>query len=548
MATTLPYIRLNGEGRWGDRIIAVRVKSTTENPRFQDCKGKDVFFLVDDKPWIGIEAPDILGRTIHYAYQDFKMHPEDFEWASGFQPKMHMLRRGGPITLADQTNHMKFLRDQFQVILGRRFYIADPSPKPIHTASSHGTETDGPRSGQVELPIPRIKPPIMTTPVPTSQPVMPNVVAQAANYLQTSLSGPSSAPDHANNQHCEAIALFKRLMRGEHLSYPQIEKALKWMLLVHRGYDITVTSEDILFVVFQIQFNIFTPDTYLSPALQERIIKAMHRRQAQRFPSQQAPLQRAPLQQILVHQPPVQQAPVQDAFVQRPPFQQARAKQASVQQTPGQFLPAEQLHGHQVPKQQYPAQQLPAQDLQSFLAGHRPIAPQPLSSITPIPVLQNPIVIASTSSPEEQENEEVDDSSIILISEKSASDKTVNRTNSGIHVCSYCGKRFSRPCDFTKHEKQHTRPFKCPEIDCQYHEVGWPTLQELNRHINDKHSPTPKLVSCQFEGCSFSSTRESNMKYHMEQKHNWTYVRARGHGSLKKRKQDEVDFDNDGEH
>lgn len=89
-----------------------------------------------------------------------------------------------------------------------------------------------------------------------------------------------------------------------------------------------------------------------------------------------------------------------------------------------------------------------------------------------------------------------------------------------------CDKIFTRKCDLSKHEKTHSRPFKCPEMTCKYHEMGLPTEKERDRHINDKHDPNPHFYKCDF--CEFRTKRESNCKQHMEKKHNWLYERAKG--------------------
>jgi len=94
-------------------------------------------------------------------------------------------------------------------------------------------------------------------------------------------------------------------------------------------------------------------------------------------------------------------------------------------------------------------------------------------------------------------------------------------------ACRECGKEFKRPCDLTKHEKTHSRPWKCPQSDCKYHEHGWPTEKERDRHVNDKHSSTPSLFKCLFSPCPYSSKRESNCKQHMEKAHGWQYVRSK---------------------
>ena len=93
-----------------------------------------------------------------------------------------------------------------------------------------------------------------------------------------------------------------------------------------------------------------------------------------------------------------------------------------------------------------------------------------------------------------------------------------------------CTKEFKRSCDLTKHEKTHSRPWKCIEKSCKYHEYGWPTEKELDRHINDKHSASPVLYKCHYSPCPYKSKRESNCKQHMEKSHGWVYVRSKNNG------------------
>jgi len=95
------------------------------------------------------------------------------------------------------------------------------------------------------------------------------------------------------------------------------------------------------------------------------------------------------------------------------------------------------------------------------------------------------------------------------------------------YPCRECGKIFPRACDRSKHEKTHTRPWKCPEPDCRYHTEGWPTEKERERHVNDKHMQEAKLYKCLFEPCPYTSKRESNCKQHMEKAHDWQYDRCR---------------------
>jgi hypothetical protein len=102
-----------------------------------------------------------------------------------------------------------------------------------------------------------------------------------------------------------------------------------------------------------------------------------------------------------------------------------------------------------------------------------------------------------------------------------------------IHTCELCDKEFKRPCDLTKHVKTHERPWKCSTEDCKYHEYGWPTEKERDRHVNDKHSSTPSLYHCLFKPCPYTSKRESNCKQHMEKAHNWVYVRSKNNGKAR---------------
>ncbi|KAJ9312564.1 hypothetical protein DTO271D3_7111 [Paecilomyces variotii] len=101
--------------------------------------------------------------------------------------------------------------------------------------------------------------------------------------------------------------------------------------------------------------------------------------------------------------------------------------------------------------------------------------------------------------------------------------------------CKDCDKVFKRPCDLTKHEKTHSRPWKCSEPSCKYFELGWPTEKERDRHVNDKHSTTPALYKCSFSPCTYQSKRESNCKQHMEKAHGWVYVRSKNNGKTGKK-------------
>lgn len=105
-----------------------------------------------------------------------------------------------------------------------------------------------------------------------------------------------------------------------------------------------------------------------------------------------------------------------------------------------------------------------------------------------------------------------------------------DRPGDVVHVCADCKKEFKRPCDLTKHEKTHSRPWKCSEVKCKYHDLGWPTEKERDRHVNDKHTAAPPQYKCLFAPCAYASKRESNCKQHMEKAHGWTYVRSKANG------------------
>lgn len=102
-----------------------------------------------------------------------------------------------------------------------------------------------------------------------------------------------------------------------------------------------------------------------------------------------------------------------------------------------------------------------------------------------------------------------------------------------MHMCRDCKKEFKRPCDLTKHEKTHSRPWKCSEEKCKYFELGWPTEKERDRHVNDKHSAAPPQFKCMFKPCTYASKRESNCKQHMEKAHGWHYIRSKSNGRKK---------------
>ncbi|KAL2018814.1 hypothetical protein VTK56DRAFT_372 [Thermocarpiscus australiensis] len=112
------------------------------------------------------------------------------------------------------------------------------------------------------------------------------------------------------------------------------------------------------------------------------------------------------------------------------------------------------------------------------------------------------------------------------------------------HACPHCNRVFSRLCDLNKHTKSHSRPYKCKVPSCKYSSLGWPTAKELERHENDRHSPSPRTFACSFQPCPYTSKRESNCKQHMEKAHGWVYVRSKPKGK-RVSAQHRVDLDRD---
>jgi hypothetical protein len=96
-------------------------------------------------------------------------------------------------------------------------------------------------------------------------------------------------------------------------------------------------------------------------------------------------------------------------------------------------------------------------------------------------------------------------------------------------------RTFPRQCDLTKHQKTHLRPYKCSDTSCSYHQKGFPTEKECERHWSNVHSADPVLFRCYFhkQGCTHTSKRESNLKQHMEKQHQWTYQRSKSNGKSK---------------
>jgi hypothetical protein len=128
-------------------------------------------------------------------------------------------------------------------------------------------------------------------------------------------------------------------------------------------------------------------------------------------------------------------------------------------------------------------------------------------------------------------SQETSDDSVL----RSMARRKKNAPKEPVQKCCDCDKEFKRPCDLTKHEKTHSRPWKCEDEECKYHTLGWPTEKERDRHMNDKHSKAPALYKCLYPPCAYQSKRESNCKQHMEKTHGWTYVRSKNNSRNNKK-------------
>ncbi|KAL1863136.1 hypothetical protein Daus18300_008129 [Diaporthe australafricana] len=85
-----------------------------------------------------------------------------------------------------------------------------------------------------------------------------------------------------------------------------------------------------------------------------------------------------------------------------------------------------------------------------------------------------------------------------------------------------CNRVFKRPADLIKHEKTHSRPWKCPIESCKYHGYGWPTEKEMDRHYSDTHNiPPPRRHECLFPPCPYTCKRKDNLRSHMQRAHGW---------------------------
>jgi hypothetical protein len=66
--------------------------------------------------------------------------------------------------------------------------------------------------------------------------------------------------------------------------------------------------------------------------------------------------------------------------------------------------------------------------------------------------------------------------------------------------------------------------------------MGFSAEKDRDRHWQDKHNKNSVKHACKYQPCDYSSTRESNVKQHMEKTHGYKYERTK---TVSSRRQDE---------
>ncbi|KAF5022700.1 hypothetical protein F66182_5248 [Fusarium sp. NRRL 66182] len=91
-----------------------------------------------------------------------------------------------------------------------------------------------------------------------------------------------------------------------------------------------------------------------------------------------------------------------------------------------------------------------------------------------------------------------------------------------IHPCRFCPRSFEQPCLLTRHEKTHTRPWKCDIDGCN--SPGFVSKNDLDRHKRGCHSQ--ELVSGTFYVCTHGQCddskkwpRKDNFRSHLSRVH-----------------------------
>jgi GTPase SAR1 family protein len=122
------------------------------------------------------------------------------------------------------------------------------------------------------------------------------------------------------------------------------------------------------------------------------------------------------------------------------------------------------------------------------------------------------------------------DSSQLSIDDQDEIDKQLlseqGRTLEISYDCWDCEKSFDSFDKKKRHEKLHLREFKCLEVDCKYHEIGFPNKADLYKHQSSVHkikTTKTKVYECLIKDCKSAgrkTTRKDNILRHMKTKHN----------------------------
>lgn len=101
-----------------------------------------------------------------------------------------------------------------------------------------------------------------------------------------------------------------------------------------------------------------------------------------------------------------------------------------------------------------------------------------------------------------------------------------NRSDVSANTCHSCQRSFPKPYLLHRHEKSHTRPFKCPEVTCS--SEGFQYSKDLDRHLQAKHPervPEADRHHCPVENCKYSEQggetfgRLDHLRRHIKSKH-----------------------------
>lgn len=91
------------------------------------------------------------------------------------------------------------------------------------------------------------------------------------------------------------------------------------------------------------------------------------------------------------------------------------------------------------------------------------------------------------------------------------------------NYCPKCDSAFYRTCDYNKHLKKHTRPFKCAHDGCT---MEFQYNKDLTRHNLNMHQTGPKvLYCCPLKTCKASNSgghgfvRKDNLRRHIKNQH-----------------------------